>query len=160
MRKSFLLSLLLLGTFIIFPAWTVLAAEKLVNGQDPDAILNIAKGYGSASMAKDNQGDPQLTGKIDGTSYNIHFYGCTNGTQCDSIQFAAGWSKDVKEVSLEDANAWNRRKRFVNAFTNKDGLIFLKMDVMLRHGVAAKNLEVYFDIWQSVVNEFRRDVLQ
>ena len=160
MRKSFLISLFFWGVLFAFSPAPGLAAEKVITARDSDAILNMAKGYGSASLDKDSDGDPLLTGKINGTSYNIHFYGCTNGSNCESIQFATGWSKDVKIVSLEEANAWNRKKRFVTAFTNTDGLILLRMDVMLRFDMDEKNLDIYFEIWKSIMNEFQRDVLK
>jgi hypothetical protein len=135
------------------------AAERLITAQEPDVILEMAKGYGRASLSKDNDGDPWIEGKIDGLVYNIFFYGCKSGTDCESIQFEAGWGKDVKEISLDELNEWNRRKLFASSLINKNGLVRLHMDVLLRFGVTEKNLDEHFTVWRSLMKEFHGTVM-
>jgi hypothetical protein len=91
--------------------------------------------------------------------YNIFFYGCTDGSNCESIQFETGWGKDAKKVSLDDINGWNNRKLFAHSLLNKSGLVRLHMDVLLRFGVTEKNLDAYFDVWRSLMNEFNSTVM-
>ena len=68
----------------------------LIDATMPDKILEIAKGFGTASLDKDNVGDPRITGRIDGQKYTIHFYGCLNGKDCDDIQFYTYWTGGAK----------------------------------------------------------------
>ncbi len=131
-------------------------AGKLVTALDPDVVLNIAKGYGSAILTKDKIGAPRIDGKINGISYLVHFYGCANGANCESIQIGAAWSKNVKAVSLDEANAWNTKRRYAHCFVSKDGGVILQMDLMLRHGMTEKNLDANFSLWRSLIEAFKK----
>jgi len=97
-------------TAIILTATATYAAE-IISAENPEAILNIAKGFGSAKLEKDPGGDPLITGRIEATKYLIAFYGCENGKKCDDIQFNTSWSG--KKVSMNDINNWNRKKGLV-----------------------------------------------
>lgn len=133
------------------------SAAQTVDAENPDAILNIARGYGAATLEKDNQGDPKITGRIDGSKYGIFFYGCSSGAKCDDIQFAAAWAG--KKVSLEDINKWNRDKRFGRAYLDRDNDPVLEMDVNVDHGVTKANLDDTFDYWVKVMKAFKKEVL-
>jgi hypothetical protein len=132
-------------------------ASDLIDATDPNAILNIAKGFGSATLEKDSGGDPKIAGRIEGVKYGIYFYGCEAGKSCTDIQFAAGWS-DVK-VSLEKINEWNRGKRFGKAYLDKVNDPMLELSVNINHGVSVKNLEDSFEWWKAIVNGFQQEVL-
>ncbi len=129
----------------------------VINATDTHAILNVAKGYGSATLKKDSGGDPFIVGRIEGTKYGILFYGCENGTNCDDIQFAASWSG--KRVSLEKINEWNRNKRYGKAYLDKDGDPRVEMAVNLDYGVTEENFDDTFDWWTKVMKEFKESVL-
>ncbi|MDX5403520.1 MAG: YbjN domain-containing protein [Rhodobacterales bacterium] len=58
------------------------SATDLLDGSDPDAILSIAQGYGSAMLDVDSVGDPMIEGRIGGQAYTVFFYGCENGAGC------------------------------------------------------------------------------
>lgn len=150
--------IILCGLFSLLSAPMAFAEEKLITA-DPDAILEAAKGYGRASLVKDNQGDPLIEGKIDGLLYSIVFYGCKNGKNCENIQFETGWGENAKKISLDDINGWNRKKLFVTSFINKDGFVRLRMDIMLQYGVTEKNLDACFDAWVSLMREFHITVM-
>ena len=160
---------LLLAVFLL-PARPALAEDKvelkaaggvkLITANDLDAILNLAKGYGSASLTKDNEGDPKIQGKIDGLNYGIYFFDCKQGASCGSILFNIGWTQEVKKVSLEETNAWNQRKRYAHAFLDKDGDVALQMDVMMKPGMTEENLDMYFQLWNQIIMEFQRDALK
>jgi hypothetical protein len=133
-------------------------ADNIISAENPDAILNIAKGYGSATLEKDSSNDPFITGRIDGTRYGIFFYGCSDGKECDDILFAAAWG-GVK-VSMDDINAWNRDKKFGKAFLDKDGDPRLEMPVNLDYGVTQRNLDDTFYWWAKALAVFKKDVLK
>src|SRR5262245_40403120 len=65
---------------------------SLLTFADPDVILDVAKGYGSANLQKDGDGNPQIAGRIEGVKYSVLFYGCSNGANCRSIQFSTGYT--------------------------------------------------------------------
>lgn len=133
-------------------------ADNIISAENPDAILNIAKGYGSATLEKDSSNDPFITGRIDGTKYIILFYGCSNGKECDEIQFVAAWAGE--KVSMDDINAWNRDKKFGKAYLDQDGDPRLEMTVNLDYGVTQRNLDDTFDWWTKALARFKRDVLK
>ena len=56
-------------------------ADEIVSAQEQEAILNVAKGFGSASLDKDSDGDPMIVGRVEGTKYVIFFYGGDNVNQ-------------------------------------------------------------------------------
>jgi hypothetical protein len=133
------------------------SAETLIDGSDPEAIRAIATGYGSAELETDSDGDPQIVGRIDGTQYIVLFYGCTNGQNCNSIQFTAGWA--CVPVSLAQINAWNSGMRFGKAYLDEDGDPTVEMNVNLDFGVSRKNLDDTFDFWRLVLTQFQEEVL-
>jgi hypothetical protein len=133
-------------------------AEELVDATMPERIYEIARGFGSAELGKDSQGDPRIIGRVDGTKYGVYFYGCAKGRECDDIQFSAGWSGP--KVSLEKINEWNRDKRFGKAYIDSDGDPRLEMEVNLDYGVSAKNLEDSFNWWSKALKEFKKIVIE
>ncbi len=132
-------------------------AADIVDATDPSAILNVAKGFGSATLETDSAGDPKISGRIDGVKYGIYFYGCNAGKACTDIQLAAGWS-DVK-VTLDKINEWNRTKRYGKAYLDKENDPMLELSVNINHGVSVKNLEDTFEWWKAIVDGFQEEVL-
>jgi hypothetical protein len=120
--------------------------------QKPDAvaILDIAKGFGSARMGKDDNGDPMISGRIEGVKYVIYFYGCENHANCKSLQFSTGYTDPL---SAEQANAWNKKYRWVKAYSG-DGSTF-KMDVSFAGGITRANLEEQFSNWEAMAGNIK-----
>jgi hypothetical protein len=87
------------------------ADSKLVDARDPNRILEIARGYGTANPDVAADDTPMIIGRMDGTRYNIFFYYCDGENEnCKSIQFYAGWT-DI-DMSLKALNEWNESKRW------------------------------------------------
>ena len=82
-------SLLLSTGLILTGAISVAFAQdtEIITAPDPAVILEIAKGYGSAKMDKDDGGDPMISGRLQGMKYVVYFYGCENHEKCKSLQF-------------------------------------------------------------------------
>jgi hypothetical protein len=128
-----------------------------VSAKEPDKILEIAKGYGSATLDKDNDGDPKINGKIDGIKYVIFFYGCSENKDCNSLQFNATWSMSDKPA-LEAINEWNRTKRFGMASLDADGDPGIKMSFPLQEDVPASHVEAFFDWWKIALKQFEEHI--
>lgn len=133
-------------------SYTSLSAE-VIEASNPNEILNVAKGFGSGTLTKDSEGDPKISGRIDGIAYAILFYGCKNHTKCQEIQFRAGWSG--KSIDLAKINEWNRTKRFGKAYLDSDNDPNVEMSVNMTKGVTRANLEDNFSSWSSAMSSFR-----
>jgi len=128
-----------------------------VDARNVDEILSIARGFGDAQIDKDSGGDPMIRGRIEGVSYRVFFYGCTQNRDCRNIQFYAGW--DAEGITVERLNEWNRNKRFGGAYLDGENDPILEMDVNLDYGVTRKNLEDTFDWWRVILGEFTKEVI-
>jgi hypothetical protein len=125
-------------------------SEYLITQADPDVLLDVAKGFGSATMDKDNSGDPMISGRMQGLKYVIYFYGCKEALNCRSFQFATGYTD---AWTMEKANEWNAKYRWIRAY-EKDGSNF-RMDVALQGGVSRRYVEEQFSTWESFVEDIK-----
>lgn len=144
---------ILVGAFLAAGLSYTAASAEVIEAKNPNEILNVAKGFGSGTLTKDSEGDPKISGRIDGIAYAILFYGCKNHTKCQEIQFRAGWSG--KAQSLEKINEWNRTKRFGKAYLDSDNDPNIEMSVNMTSGVTRANLEDTFSTWSSAMSSFR-----
>lgn len=133
------------------------SAQALIDGTDPDAIVEIAKGYGEAVLETDNTGDPMISGKMDRTNYVVFFYGCTDGADCSTIQFMSSYT-NVDGMNSDLINAWNAEKRFGKAYLDSDGDPVIEMNVNLWAGVSPDNLNDTFDWWRVVMESFENHI--
>lgn len=143
-------SLMLGGVLVLSTALS--AQAQTVDGSQVDEILNIARGYGSATLEAQTNGDPKISGKIDGVTYQVFFMNCTDNKNCEDLHFYAGFL-DNKQT-LEAINAWNRDKRFGKAYLDSDLDAVIEFDVNLEHGVAQKNLDAAFSLWSLVLDQY------
>ncbi|WP_181178129.1 YbjN domain-containing protein [Mesorhizobium sp. B4-1-3] len=124
--------------------------DEILQKPEPAAILDIAKGFGSAKMGKDDNGDPMISGRIEGVRYVIYFYGCEDHENCKSLQFSTGYTDPL---TAEQANAWNARYRWVKAYSG-DGSNF-KMDVSFAGGITKANLQEQFSNWDAMTGNIK-----
>ncbi|MEM8876288.1 MAG: YbjN domain-containing protein, partial [Pseudomonadota bacterium] len=145
---------ILAGTVLSAVASTSAFAEsKLVDARNPDRLLEIARGYGTANLDVAADDTPMIIGRIDGTRYNIFFYDCDGENEnCKSIQFYAGWT-DI-DMSLRDMNEWNKTKRWFQAYQDDEGDSVIEMDVNMFGGVSFSNADDTFDWWRIGLKEF------
>lgn len=124
----------------------------MIDGSDPNEVLNVARGYGSANLDKDSLGDPRIVGRIDGKRYSVFFYGCTDNVDCDQLQFYA--YEVTENPDFELVNEWNSTKRYGTASIDSDNDVAFRMSVNLRFGVSRENLDDTFDWWRLTLEEF------
>lgn len=132
------------------------SAQTLVTGADTAEILNAARGYGAATLSTQTNGDPQITGKIDGISYQIYFRNCTNNKDCEDLNFYLGFL-DIKPT-MESINDWNYNKRFSRAYVDQDKDACVEMDLDLVKGVTPDYLDSQMSLWAMVVGQFAEHV--
>jgi hypothetical protein len=136
----------------LFCGMALASESELLDATDPEEILNIARGFGAATLGIDSVGDPQVTGRIDGNAYTIFFYGCTDGRDCTNLQFSSGWISD--DVDLNMINSWNRGTRFARAYLDDEDDPILEMDVNLEFGVSRRNFDDTFMLWAANLDNF------
>ena len=135
-----------------------MANSDIVTASDHEAILEIAKGFGSAELSQTAKGAPIIKGRMDGTKYAIWFSGCTDGKNCSALQFICIWK--TKDFSLEQINTWNAQKMYTRAYIDRDSDLILEMDIFMRYGMSKKNLDEVFDLWQTSVKHFSQQLSQ
>jgi hypothetical protein len=117
-------------------------------------MVNILqdKGY-RAKLSKDEEGDPKIESATQGYNFSVYFYGCQKAPRCSSIQFYAGWHI-AAGFKIEDANTWNRSKRFGRAYVDKEHDPNVEMDVDVEHGATSEAIANDLDTWDLVVANF------
>lgn len=128
-----------------------LAAQELIDGSKVDAIVELARGYGTASIESQSDGSPRITGKLKGVPYYVFLMNCANGV-CEDLNFYAGFA-NIKPT-LDAINAWNRDKRFGNAYVDSDLDAAIEYDVNLEYGVSRQNLDAAFAIWSTILDDY------
>jgi len=150
------LTLMIAGSALAFVLTASAGAQTLITGADTDEILNVAKGYGSATLTTQSNGDPQITGKIEGVAYQVYFSNCTDNANCEDLNFYAGFL-DLKPT-LEVINDWNFNKRFSRAYLDQDKDACVEMDVDLVAGVTTEYLDGQFGVWKLILTQFSEHV--
>ena len=133
-------------------AMSVTAYAQDLTASNVDDILNAARGYGSATLTTQSNGDPQITGKTDGITYQIYFRNCTDNKDCEDLNFYLGFL-DLKP-GLEVINDWNMNKRFSRAYLDQDQDACVEMDLDMVKGVSAEYLDSQVGLWTLVVKQF------
>ena len=133
-------------------AWIISAHAQTLTGANTGEILNAARDYGSATLAAQSNGDPQITGKIDGITYQIYFRNCTDNKKCEDLTFYLGFL-DLKPT-LQLINDWNMNKRFSRAYLDQDQDAVVEMDLDMVKGVSPEYLDSQIGLWTLVVGQF------
>jgi Putative bacterial sensory transduction regulator len=128
------------------------AQDDLLTGANVDEILNIARGYGSATLEKQSSGDPKITGKVAGVTYQVYFRNCTDNANCEDLNFYAGFL-DLKP-GLDVINDWNYNKRFSRAYLDSDQDACIEMDLDLQFGVTHDYMDSTFGLWTLVLDQY------
>lgn len=122
-----------------------------VTGADMVQILHEV-GY-EGTLGKDNEGDPMITGRIQGYRYTLFFYRCNNHTNCLDLQFHSEFTNDTN-VNYAALNSYNRDNRFGQAFFQSDGQIGLDMSATLQGGVSRQHIKEVVDWWKVTLTGF------
>ncbi len=84
--------------------------------------------------------------------FDIYFYGCEEGAQCDSLRFEMVFEK-APENSAELANKWNRSKRFIQAAYEEDGELSFGYDISTMGGLRPETFADVLDWWFTMEGE-------
>lgn len=131
-------------------------SADLIDGTDPERVLEVVERYGEAEIGVDSAGDPQITGEIEGVNFLLFFYGCENNRDCRDVLFIAVFADH--EATLASVNQWNSQSRFSAAYIDDEGDALLQMPVNLYGGVSDTNWDDTVDWWRVMAGEFREYV--
>ncbi|MDH5797576.1 MAG: YbjN domain-containing protein [Paracoccaceae bacterium] len=140
----------LAATLIAAPAF----GQNLV-ASDPEGIRNYLMEEGiPAKLTVDNVGDPLIEVRYFGTEFSIYFYGCTQNTDCTSIQYFSGYASDGA-VSLEAINSWNENQRFARGYVTEEGAARIEYDIFLGEtGLTTADFDTALSVWTRNLSEF------
>jgi hypothetical protein len=151
-----------MGTFVGgFLAASVLGAspvtaQEMIDATQPERIAELLKGFGIARLGTHSDGEPLISGRINGKTYEVFFFDCNDGKECRNIQFWAYWDEPAQ---LDAINAWNRQTWFGRTYLDEEDDLVLEYAVNLSHGVAEQTLEDSADIWMRMLKGVEEDIL-
>ena len=129
-------------------------AQELITTADPAVVLEVAKGYGSATLDTDSDGNPMISGRMETVKYSVFFYSCVSGKDCRSIQFSTGYTDPY---TIEKANEWNTKYRWIKSYESDHASNF-RMDVDFKGGITRAYLDAQFETWNSLIVDIREFV--
>ena len=132
------------------------SGQELVDGGDVETILEIAQAHGEASLESQGDGDPRISGRINGLGYQLFFMNCTAGKDCEDLNFYAGFAE--LKPTVDAINDWNRNKRFGNAYLDSDLDAVIEFDVNLEFGVTRDNLDAAFGLWELLLQQYAEHI--
>lgn len=124
---------------------------------DPWEVIHIARESGPAQVGRDKLRDPVITAASDGVEYDISFYGCSLGRDCETILFRAKllnreWEGEHPEVAMIDD--WNAEKLFGRAILSDSGHAILEHPVAMGPGMSRDAMRASFKAWLNALGEF------
>jgi hypothetical protein len=132
---------------------TNICGKGLVCATMPQTVVSaIAKAGYKAELDKDSKGAPLIHSEANGYKFDIYFYGCTEGSLCDSLQFYVSFNDEVSN-GLELANLWNTKKRFLQMAYEDDKYSRLSYDVATIGGITPENFADILAWWDAMLGE-------
>lgn len=133
-------------------------AAGMICASNPQTIVNAMQEAGyRAKLSKDKEGDPTISSAAAGYDFDVFFYGCEKGVQCDSLQFEMSFVAE-DDNTAEYANRWNMGKRFMRASVNDKKELYLRYDVSTIGGLNKTNFADVLDWWETMSSSFNQFV--
>ena len=149
-----------LSMTLLIPA-SALAAEdcpsSYICASRPEGIVATLQALGYKAMLgkSETTGNPRIESSSSGYDYEIFFYGCENGANCNSLGFMSTFEKDAGN-SASLANDWNREKRFsVMSYDPRDGTISISYDLTTVGGLNQVNFSDAVAWWDAMLGQAR-----
>jgi hypothetical protein len=126
----------------------------IITAQTVDRIVKVLEQAGfEVEVNKSDSGAPLIESTDADNPFSVHFYDCTEGKQCGTIQFESGWNmkNGINAVTIEQ---WNSDKIWGQAYRDKDKDPWLAVTVDLRGGVTEANLLDVARKWKDLMAQF------
>ncbi len=128
----------------------------IVTAETVDRIVKVLEKAGfEVEVNKADSGAPLIESTDASNPFSVHFYDCTDGKQCGTIQFESGWNlkNGINAVTIEQ---WNNDKIWGQAYRDKDKDPWLSVSVDLRGGVTEDNFLDVANKWKDLMPEFAK----
>lgn len=122
----------------------------------PDAIWQVARTLGSATLTVDEKGVPHITGDVYKQKYDLRFLACNAQLQCRDMEFSIRYP--LNKLSLHNINYWNEGMLYGRA-TAQDQQLVMTMPVSIYGGMTPANLKTTFELWASTVEQIDQMLL-
>lgn len=134
--------------------FTSAAIANEINANQPESVAKALQDLGyQARMDTDAQGDPVIHSSVSGDRFNIRFYLCKNGKDCEGLHFSAGWDMD-NGFDMERINKWNLERLVGKAHLDSESDPILEMYVTTKGGLNEANFADVVDWWRVAMGEF------
>lgn len=125
-------------------------ADGMVCASAPETVASAVADYGlEGKLELGSDGDPYVSVVAQRYDYDIFFYGCELGLNCNSLQFLIAFEDDGTNTT-ELANAWNLNYRFGKMAVTQDDGLRLTYDVTTSGGLPKDNFVDVLDWWNTV----------
>lgn len=126
------------------------AADRVVDVTSVAGVAALLREAGyKAEIKKDKEGDGYIDSGVNGTGFQLVFYGCTNDKGCDPFEFYS-WYKKEPYFSTDMTNEWNANKRFLKIAIDKDGDVAEYLYVSALGGMTYENFKDYIEWYSSM----------
>jgi hypothetical protein len=128
---------------------------QTVDPADPQSVVSALQDFGlRARLEEDSVGDPKVSSSIEGSTFNVYFYGCDeNHKDCKMLNVSTGYDQNTP-VSLEKINTWNKEEIVGKAFLDDEGDPYLDMVLPISGGMSADAFEYSMTRWGRAVAKF------
>jgi hypothetical protein len=124
------------------------ATPTIIHYVTPDEMAAAVRELGyRAEIRNLSDTSKMIATGMDGLNVAIYMFGCTNGTQCPSLELETTFEKDPS-FTLTLANNWNSQTRYTKAYIDlQSGALTFDYDFFLDGTTmgAAKNAVVFYD---------------
>jgi hypothetical protein len=134
-----------------------------LKASNPEAIADKIRSIGyKANLEKDDLGDPLIVSSTDGSNFQIFFYGCDKGKNCEWLQFYKGYTIEKENYSKmrQLTDEWNLGSNFSKAAIDDDVTHLSYSLVMKDEGIGVNLFETNFATWVREYVEFRRKIAE
>ena len=143
----------------VFVLGATISPAEQIKASDPDGMMAFLTSEGiEATLGEDDYGDPNIRIQYYKTRFSIYFYDCKDGKNCQAIQYYVGYRVDG-DWTQEQANVWNRERRFAKAYLTDNGSARLEYDIHTgEHGLHPDDFVETFSTWTRTVEEFEEEL--
>ncbi len=126
------------------------AADRVVDVSSVKSVAALLQEAGyKAEIKKGDDGASYIQSGVNGGGFQLTFYGCKNDIGCDSFEFYSYFKKEPF-FSVEMANEWNVKKRFLKVAIDKDGDLAEYLYVSALGNMTYENFKDYIDWYGSM----------
>lgn len=136
------------------PETPVPLPEGLIDATDAQAVTDIVARRGTGYWRRDGMRDPLIEMETAGVPWQVEFYGCSSGADCDDLRFVARLVPAAGEPTATEIADWNVANRFGKATKDDEGRAVLELNTTMAGGVSRQNFEITIDWWLVALRSF------